>query len=114
MNTTSLQVLERSGSSNQFVTYDQKMLALQQEQLISSLWGALPQLTTNDPIHSEPQNSQMYQGESTAILITITISFVVKNGSVSFALMQDEKSGGSPLFVMRAFCECGVSRPKLM
>ncbi|XP_021925448.1 uncharacterized protein LOC110832610 isoform X3 [Zootermopsis nevadensis] len=38
------------------------MLALQQGQLISSLWGALPQLTTIDPIHSEPQNLQMYQG----------------------------------------------------
>jgi hypothetical protein len=57
------------------------MLALQQGQLISSLWGALPQVTT-DPVLSESQNSQVYEGESITILNTITISSII--GSSSF------------------------------
>jgi hypothetical protein len=54
---------ERSGGSIQSVSYDLRALSLQQGQLISSLWRALPQLTINGPMHSQFQNSQLYQGE---------------------------------------------------
>jgi hypothetical protein len=74
MNTALLQLLEGSNSLNRFITYDQKMLALQQGQFISSLWGLLPQSAPNDPTPNEPQKSQMDQGESIAILVTNTIS----------------------------------------
>lgn len=65
-------MFERSGGSNQSVIYDQKMLTLQQGQLISSLQGTLPQLTTN-AMHIDPQNLQMGQGE------TITVPIMIKN-----------------------------------
>lgn len=52
---------ERSGNSTQPVSYDLKMLSMQQEQLISSLWRALPQQTINDPMDSQLQNSHLYQ-----------------------------------------------------
>jgi hypothetical protein len=76
VNSASLQVLERSGS-NEAVVYDQKTLSMQLGQLISSLREALPHLTTNDPVQSKPQNSQVYQGEA------IISSVMIKNSIIT-------------------------------
>jgi len=76
---------ERSGDSNQPVNYDMKMLSMQQEQLISSLWRALPQQTIN-PMHSQLQNSDLYQGEIITFPINIShISVVSSSDIVTFA-----------------------------
>jgi hypothetical protein len=77
---------ERSGDSNQPVSYDMKMLSMQQEQLISSLWRALPQQTINDPMDSQLQNSHLYQGEVITFPININhISVVGSSDIVTFA-----------------------------
>jgi hypothetical protein len=77
---------ERSGDSNQPASCDMKVLSMQQEQLISSLWRALPQQTINDPMHSQLQNAQVYQGEEiTFPLITNHISVVGSGDIVTFA-----------------------------
>jgi hypothetical protein len=76
---------ERSGDANQPVRYDLKVLSMQQQQLISSLWRALPQLT-NDPMHSQLQNSQLYQGEVVTCPLNIdNINVVGRNDIVTFA-----------------------------
>lgn len=76
---------ERSGDSNQPVCYGLDVLAMQQQQLISSLWRALPQLT-NDPMHSQLQNSQLYQGEVIIFPLNIdNISVVCRNDIVTSA-----------------------------
>jgi hypothetical protein len=77
---------ERSGDSNQPVNYDMKMLSMQQEQLISSLWRALPQQTINDPMYSQLQNSDLYQGEVITLPVNIShISVVGSSDIVTFA-----------------------------
>jgi hypothetical protein len=77
---------ERSGDSNQPVNYDMNMLSMQQEQLISSLWRALPQQTINDAMHSQLQNSDLYQGEVITFPINIShISVVGSSDIVTFA-----------------------------
>jgi len=73
---------ERSGDSNQPVSYDMKMLSMQQDQLISSLWRALPQQTINDPMHSQLQNSHLYQGEVITFPININHISVVDSGDI--------------------------------
>jgi hypothetical protein len=85
-------VLERSDCLNEPDIYDQKTLNMQQGQLISSLWGALPHLTANDPVQSKSQNSQVYQGKAVISPITIKISIII-------------------LFVIVVFCECNFNRP---
>jgi hypothetical protein len=76
---------ERSGGSNQSVNDDLKVLSLQQGQLISSLWRALPQLTINGPVHIQLQNSQLYQGEVITFPINIKNNSVGNNGTATFA-----------------------------
>jgi hypothetical protein len=77
---------ERSGGSNQSVSYDLKVLSMQQGQLISSLWTALPRLTLNGPMHVQLQDSQLYQGEVITFSINIENKSVVSsNDTVTFA-----------------------------
>jgi hypothetical protein len=77
---------ERFGVSNQPVSNDMKVLSVQQEQLISNLWRALPQQTINDPMHSQLQNSHLYQGKVITFPInTSHISVVGSSDIVTFA-----------------------------
>jgi len=77
---------ERSGDYNQPVSYDMKILSVQQEQLISNLWRVLPQQTINDPMDSQLQNSHLYQGKVITFPIAINhISVVGSSNIVTFA-----------------------------
>jgi len=98
---------ERSGNSTQPVSYDLKMLSMQQEQLISSLWRALPQQTINDPMDSQLQNSHLYQGE--VINFPIAISHVSVVGS-SYIVTCRIKIVAVSLSQMVVSCGCIFSR----
>jgi hypothetical protein len=69
---------------------------MQQGQLISSFWEALFHQTTNDPVQINPQNSQVYQGES-------VISPIMRKNYIIIIL----------LVVLVSF-ECNFIRPKLI
>jgi len=98
---------ERSGDSNQPVSYDMKMLSMQQEQLISSLWRALPQQTLNDPMDSQLQNSHLYEGEVITFPITSNHFSVVGSRHCHFCRI---KIVAVSLSQMVVSCECIFSR----
>jgi hypothetical protein len=69
---------------------------MQQGQLISSLWEALPHLTRTDPVQSKSQNSQVYQGKA------VIRPAMIKNSIIII------------IFVIVVSYECNFNIPKFI